>query len=34
MYERLFKKLRNEAKMKENEYIEIKENQDNSKKMV
>ena len=31
IYERLFKKLRDEAKQKENEYIEIKEAQDNSK---
>ena len=32
MYERLFKKLREEAKQKENEYIKIQEIQDNSKK--
>ena len=31
MYERIFKKLRNEAKQKENEYIEMKERQDNCK---
>ena len=31
MYERLFKKLRDEAKQKENEYIEIQEMQNNSK---
>ena len=31
MYERLFKKLRDEAEQKENEYIEIQEMQNNSK---
>ena len=31
MYERLFKKLRDEAKQKENEYMEIKNIQDNAK---
>ena len=31
MYERLLKKLRDEAKQKENEYIEIKERQENFK---
>ena len=31
MYERIFKKLRDDAKQKENEYIEMKERQDNCK---
>ena len=31
MYERLYKKLIDEAKQKENEYTEIKDMQDNSK---
>ena len=31
MYERIFKKLRDEAEQKENEYIEMKERQDNCK---
>lgn len=31
MYERIFKKLRDEAKQKEKEYIEMKERQDNCK---
>ena len=32
MYERLFEKLKDKARQKESEYIEIKEMQNNSKK--